>query len=114
MWIWEIWREIVIWSFDKLVQLPMYMAFGAGAAAVFILLIADSDRSNKLRIVALALLSGFAWKPIWTSSHGLMDTPYAKSLIDGPHYTSILDGRSPRMRRRTKGQLTASPEHTRN
>ena len=92
MWIWEIWREIVIWSFDKLVQLPMYMAFGAGAAAVFILLIADSDRSNKLRIVALALLSGFAWKPIWTSSHGLMDTPHAKSLIDGPHYTSILDG----------------------
>lgn len=96
-WVWEIWLEIAIWSFDKLAELPMYMAFGAGAAAVFILLIADSDRSDKLRIVALALVSGFAWKPIWISSHGILDTPHAKSLIDGPRYelTSTSDGSGP-------------------
>ena len=63
----------------------MYIGFGAGAAAVFILLVANSDRSDQTRIVALALLSGFVWKPIWTSSQVmLMGQEEKKSPIDSP------------------------------
>lgn len=87
IWLWEIWRGTVDWSFAKLAHLPMYVAFGAGAAAVFILLIANSDRSDRARVVALALLAGFAWKPIWTSSQTMLtiqDTPAQKWSPDGP------------------------------
>ena len=83
VWVWEIWREIVSWSFVKLALIPMYIAFGAGSAAVFILLIANSERSDRVRIVALALLAGFVWKPIWTSSGDMFGLPQEKeSKID--------------------------------
>ena len=86
LWLWELWRGLVEWSLGQLAHLPMYIAFGAGAAAVFILLIADSKRSDKARVVALALLAGFAWKPIWTSSQTAFTIPNVqeKWSIDGP------------------------------
>ena len=84
VWIWEIWRPDQSFSLSQLLHLPMYVGFGAGAAAVFILLIANSDRSDRIRIVALALLAGFAWKPIWTGSQHLMGQSEKRSLIDSP------------------------------
>ena len=84
VWIWEMWQQSEPFELSQLLHLPMYVGFGAGAAAVFILLIANSDRSDRMRIVALALLAGFAWKPIWTGSeHLLMGQPEKRSLIDG-------------------------------
>ena len=85
VWIWEIWQGTVVWELQQLLYLAMYIGFGAGAAAVFILLIANSDRSDRMRIVALALLSGFVWKPIWNSSqHYLVGQEEKKSPIDSP------------------------------
>lgn len=84
VWIWEIWQKSEQFEFSQLLHLPMYVGFGAGAAAVFILLVANSDRSDRMRIVALALLAGFAWKPIWTGSQNLMGQPEKRSLIDSP------------------------------
>lgn len=85
LWLWEIWGDQAKWSLYSLGHLPMYIAFGAGAAVVFILLIANSDRNDRVRVVALALLSGFVWKPIWTSSQTmfpLQNVPPKESLID--------------------------------
>ena len=79
VWIWEVWRQSAAWEVQQLFLLPMYIAFGAGAAAVFILLIANSDRSDRIRVVALALLSGFVWKPIWTSSQSMFMGQYERS-----------------------------------
>ena len=83
--IWEMWQESEPFELSQLLHLPMYVGFGAGAAAVFILLIANSDRSDRMRVVALALLAGFAWKPIWTGSQNLLrEPPEKKSEINNP------------------------------
>ena len=85
VWIWEIWRQDGAWELHQLLHLVMYIGFGAGAAAVFILLIANSDRSDRMRIVALALPSGFVWQPIWTSAqYYLAAQRETKSPIDSP------------------------------
>ena len=41
------------------------MCLGAGASLVFVYLIANSSRDDIKRIIALALLSGFCWEPVW-------------------------------------------------
>ncbi len=43
-----------------------------------------SDRSDRMRVVALALLSGFVWKPIWSSSQSMLMGQEKKSPIDSP------------------------------
>lgn len=48
--------------------LPAFMLLGAGSAFVFVYLVTITDRKDTARLLALALLSGFAWEPIWESA----------------------------------------------
>lgn len=74
VWLWEI-RDGTDESWlRELLDLLMSIGFGAGAAVVFIYLIANNDRSDMAKMVALALLSGFVWQAIWSSYQGMVAT----------------------------------------
>ncbi|WP_282094250.1 hypothetical protein [Epibacterium ulvae] len=48
------------WSF----KLPVEAALGALASTIFIFLLANTDRNDASRLLALSLISGFFWKPV--------------------------------------------------
>lgn len=48
-------------------------SLGAGSSVVFVFLIANTDRTDYARILALAVLSGFFWEPVWHASRALID-----------------------------------------
>jgi hypothetical protein len=48
-------------------------ALGAGAAAVFVFLIANTDREDRPRLLTLGLLAGFFWEPVWEGGRALID-----------------------------------------
>jgi hypothetical protein len=49
------------------------VALGAGAGAVFVFLIANTDRADRARLFTLALLAGFFWQPVWEGGRGLIN-----------------------------------------
>lgn len=46
-------------------QIPMQAALGAVSAIVFLSLLSNTDRSDMPRLVAIALLAGIFWKPVF-------------------------------------------------
>lgn len=46
---------------------------GAGSAYIFIFLIANTERTDTNRLVALALLAGFFWEPVWNMGGELIE-----------------------------------------
>jgi len=44
--------------------LPLSVLLGAGSGAVFVFLIASTDRTDKARLLTLAFLSGISWEPV--------------------------------------------------
>ncbi len=57
-----------VWA-DPIVSIVL----GGGASVVFVFLIANTDRTDRVRLLALALLSGFFWEPVWEASRALVD-----------------------------------------
>ncbi len=49
------------------------VALGSGASFIFIVLIANTDRTDKARLLALSLVAGFFWEPVWIGARGLVD-----------------------------------------
>lgn len=72
VWLSSIWlghsANLSIWA-DPLISVVL----GGGAAVVFVFLIANTDRRDHTRLLALALLSGFFWEPVWQASRALVD-----------------------------------------
>lgn len=55
------------------VAIPLSAALGAGAAVVFVFLIANTDRTDRPRLLALALLAGFFWQPVWEGGRAIIE-----------------------------------------
>jgi len=55
------------------IHLVYYVALGAGAGFVGVFLVARTDRSMPLHMMALALASGFGFKPIFDSLDALLE-----------------------------------------
>lgn len=80
------------------------MVLGAGSAFIFIFLIAITDPKNFKRLLALALLSGFAWQAVWDSAQDRFmlsrkdpsDVNLSKSVVEAAEQVSkIKDQISP-------------------
>lgn len=59
------------WNF-----LPLSIFLGFGASIIFVFLVANTDRKDIVRLLALALLSGFFWKPVWLAGEQIIDKTY--------------------------------------
>src|SRR4030095_14976211 len=58
---------------------PISLVLGAGASIVFVFLISNTDRSDRARLVALALVAGVFWEPVWKASQALVDREVEQS-----------------------------------
>lgn len=47
-------------------------ALGAGAGLVFVFAIANTDRTDRPRMLTLALVAGFFWEPVWEGARALV------------------------------------------
>jgi len=56
-----------------LVDLVIQIILGAGAAIIFVFLVADASRSDRTRVYALALVGGFFWQPAWQAGGALVE-----------------------------------------
>ena len=52
---------------------PVSLVLGAGASVVFVFLISNTDRTDRGRLIALALVAGVFWEPVWEASKALID-----------------------------------------
>lgn len=52
--------------------IPLFIAFGMGAAFIGVYVLANSDRRDQMRCLGFALLCGFAWKFVWDSGNALI------------------------------------------
>jgi len=59
-------------------SLPLSVLLGAGSGAVFVFLIASTDRTDKARLLTLAFLSGISWKPVLIYSEIAMNAADAQ------------------------------------
>lgn len=48
-------------------------ALGAGAGLVYVFLLANTDRSDAPRLLALAFLAGFSWEPVLQGASALLE-----------------------------------------
>lgn len=51
----------------------LWTAMGAGAALIFIFLMANTDRTDNARLISLALVAGFFWQPVLEGSKALIE-----------------------------------------
>lgn len=65
-----------LWPF-----MPISIFLGMGASIVFVFLVANTDRNDVIRLLALALLSGFFWKPVWLASQQIIDKTYEEQSL---------------------------------
>lgn len=82
---------VLTWAFSLWLRHPTHTtayldpvlsaALGAGAGLVFVFLIANTDRSDRPRLLALALLAGFFWEPVWEGGRALIDRQTEQSRI---------------------------------
>ena len=54
-------------------EFPIWIVLGSGASIIFVFVIANADREDQKRLLAVALLSGFFWQPVWEGSRSLVD-----------------------------------------
>jgi hypothetical protein len=54
-------------------DLVISITLGAGAAIIFVYLVADASHSERTRVYALALLAGFFWQPAWEAGGALIE-----------------------------------------
>jgi hypothetical protein len=71
-WAIRLWRghspNLGVWL-DALLSLLL----GAGASMVFVFLVSNTDRTDRARIIALALVAGLFWEPVLEASRALVD-----------------------------------------
>jgi len=77
-WTIGIWRgqppHVSVW-----LDSPLSLVLGAGASIVFVFLISNTDRSDRARLIALALVAGVFWEPVWEASQALVDREVEQS-----------------------------------
>ena len=44
------------------------MLFGGIASLIFVVVLSNTDRTDRLRLIALSLLAGFAWQPVLSAA----------------------------------------------
>jgi hypothetical protein len=58
---------------ERVWYLPLLsLLLGAGAALVFVFVIANTDRADRQRLSTLALLAGFFWEPVWEGARAFV------------------------------------------
>jgi hypothetical protein len=58
---------------ERVWYLPwLSLLLGAGAALVFVFVIANTDRADRQRLWTLALLAGFFWEPVWEGARAFV------------------------------------------
>jgi hypothetical protein len=58
---------------ERVWYLPLLsLLLGAGAALVFVFVIANTDRADRQRLWTLALLAGFFWEPVWEGARAFV------------------------------------------
>jgi hypothetical protein len=58
---------------ERVWYLPLIsLVLGAGAALVFVFVLANTDRADRQRLWSLALLAGFFWEPVWQGARAFV------------------------------------------
>ena len=52
--------------------LPVWVMLGAAAALIFTILVANTDRTDRARVIAISMLSGMFWMPVLSGSSELI------------------------------------------
>ena len=63
------------------IQLPLHAALGAFAAMIFVFLIANTDRSDRIRMLVLAGIAGFVWDAVIQSGKAFVTDRQQQSAI---------------------------------
>ena len=79
---------------------------GAVASIVFIFLIANTDRTDRNRLIALAMVGGIAWEPVLEASRAFVDRRFEQS-----HQQAAI-GAATKAIELARGLETAAPEES--
>ncbi len=60
-------------KFGAYLDAALWMAMGTGAGLIFIFLMANTDRTDRARLISLALVAGFFWQPVLEGSKALVE-----------------------------------------
>jgi hypothetical protein len=63
-----------------LIDLLVATLLGASASILFVYLLANTDRRDVPRLVALSLLGGFAWQPVWEAGLALVQKTRSEQI----------------------------------
>ena len=77
-WVIHLWQgqptHLGIW-----IDAPISIVLGTGASMVFVYLISNTDRADRARLFALALVAGVFWEPVWEAGKALVDRKVEQS-----------------------------------
>jgi hypothetical protein len=59
-----------------------YLLFGGMASMVFVIIMANTDRTDRVRLVALSLLAGFVWQPVLSAGRTFVNTQAQVTAAD--------------------------------
>ena len=78
-------------TLDLYLSIPAFLALGSGASLVFVFLIANADRTDRIRLVALSVLSGFSFSYVLPTAQELLRGGEMSTVSPSPTEQKLVD-----------------------